>query len=273
MGEPGIGALVPAAHDPRFARVFMWYARRLALKRFHAARLAIGSSEVARAGDRSPAPLVVVISHGSWWDPLIALLAGRRLLAERTPIAPIDSVQLEKFRFFRKLGLFGIDPDDPASMRSMLEYATTWLKAGEKRALAVTAQGRFADPREPVVPRPGAAAVCARLGGPSVLSLAIEYAFWQDQRPEVFMRFASITLADGAAGTTADWHRAIQGGMQQNADALARLVIVRDPAAFEPLFGRERAGAAINPVYDMWLRLRGKRAAIEAQRGVRGATS
>jgi hypothetical protein len=53
--------------------------------------------------------------------------------------------------------------------------------------------------------------------------------------------------------------------MAANQAALATLVRARKPAAFDVLLG---AGAArTNPVYDAWLKLRGKGSAIEVRQG------
>ena len=34
----------------------------------------------------------------------------------------MDREQLERFRFFRRIGMFGIDPDDPESLEAMRTY-------------------------------------------------------------------------------------------------------------------------------------------------------
>lgn len=258
------GQLIPAAHADWFAKGFGAYNRRLIAKRFHALRLALGSREVLTAINSEPRPVIITLNHASWWDPLVMLALGSLLMPSRRGIAPIDAEQLRRFTFFRKLGLFGIDPDDPASMSAMLDYVLAWFRANQRPTLALTTQGRFTDVREPIVNRPGAAAVAARLGPGdcAVLSIAIEYAFWQDQRPEIFVRAALIDAP--AQNTTAAWHRTIQSGMRANADQLARRVIARDPSVFEVVLG---SGAAkINPAYDLWLRIRGRSGAIQARR-------
>ncbi len=258
------GKLIPAAHADWFARGFGAYNRRLIGKRFCALRVDPALRGLCAGINNDPRPLIVVLNHASWWDPLIVLAIGGLLMPARRGIAPIDADQLRRFAFFRKLGLFGIDPDDPASFPAMLAYVNEWFRSTPMPALALTTQGRFTDVREPIRNRPGAAAVAARQpeGNVAVLGLAIEYAFWQDQRPEVFVRAAMIPQP--AAPTTAAWHRAIQAGMQANADALARAVIAREPSAFEALLG---AGAGrINPVYDLWLRLRRRAGPIAARR-------
>jgi hypothetical protein len=260
------GELIPAAHADWFARGFGVYNRRLIGKSFHALRVDPALPGLFARLDAEPRPVIIAMNHASWWDPLVMLALAGKLLQSRRGIAPIDAEQLRRFAFFRKLGLFGIDPDDPASLGAMLEYAASWFAANARPTLVLTTQGRFTDVREPIVNRPGAAAVASRLGAGNVVvaCVLIEYAFWQDQRPEVFVRGALVPDPPAATHSTASWHRSIQATMRATAEALASGVISRDPAAFVPLIG---AGAArINPVYDLWLRLRGRSGQIEARR-------
>lgn len=250
--------LIPAAPSPGFQKVFGWYNRRLLRRRFSGVLLDRSSEPLAATLDADPRPLVLVLNHSAWWDPLVGIGFAGRYLASRSGIAPMDAAQLKKFQMFRKLGLFGIDPDDPQSLSEMLEYTLSFFRTAPRPTLALTPQGRFVDPREPIRIRPGAAAVCAQAPAARCVSLAIEYAFWLDQRPSIFLRLAEAPAP--ASPSTAGWHRSIQSTMQANQTALAALVMARDPAPFAPLI--DRGGSSINPVYDAYLRLRGRSAAI-----------
>jgi hypothetical protein len=88
------------------------------------------------------------------------------------------------------------------------------------------------------------------------VALAVEYGFWVDQKPEVFVRAEPIDCAEG--GTIA-WQKRIVTAMRANQAALAQLVRARDAAAFEPFAPSFRAKVSgTNPVYDLWLRLTGR---------------
>lgn len=264
--EAGPNSLIPAEPDARVIRVFAWYVRRMFRKRFNGVRLALGSAEVLRELEGVESPVIVLLSHASWWDPLIGLLLQHELMAGRSGCAPMDSAQLKRFGFFRKLGVFGIDPNSPESMAEMVSYVGRRFEQDRRPTLWITGQGRFADPREAVVLRPGAAAVAAKSTGVRVVSVCVEYVFWQDQRPECLVRACGV---DGPmVGNTAGWQRAMQRAMEANAAALASLAVARDASAFEVLLG---AGAGskegrIHPVYDWWLRKRGVGGKIEGTR-------
>ncbi|MEM9373205.1 MAG: hypothetical protein AAGA55_06135, partial [Planctomycetota bacterium] len=102
--------------------------------------------------------------------------------------------------------------------------------------------------------RPGISMIAARHPHVKLLTIAIEYAFWNDQRPEIFVRAAPVERPN-TPGTPA-WHRAIARAMRENASDLARGVIARDPAFFTEPF--QRSSTRINPVYDAMARLRGR---------------
>lgn len=249
-----------------FTHVFTNYCRKLIRRKFHAFRIEADTADLLRACDDSDKPVIVLLSHSSWWDPITALALSRELVPSRTIAAPMDRAELKRFFFMRWLGVYGIDPDDPAILAPMTDYVIERFHRESRLTLWITPQGRFADVRAPLEIRPGAAAIAARaaeeFGGVSVLSAAIEYAFWEDQRPEVFIRFSRCESPQ--TNSLAGWHRTIVRTMQSNAQALAERVIARDPAAFTILLGR--AAPRIHPLYDAFLKATGQQRALGEQR-------
>lgn len=261
--------LIPGSFNPRFAAVFAWYTRRLLRSSFHALRLSRGTPECLASAGATSSPLLLLLTHSSWWDPLVGLWLSRRFMPARSSIAPMDSAMLRKFGFFKRLGLFGINPDNPDSLVAMQRYALDHFQRTPSPSLWITPQGNFADPRAPLVIRPGAAAIAARSHAPALVAVAIEYGFWLDQRPEVFIR-AQHVAPPSRTNSTPRWHAAISQTMQQTRDALAADVSCRNPDAFSLEGGR---AAAINPIYDLWLRLKGSTSDIETRQSGRGGVS
>lgn len=255
-------ALLEAAYSERFTRFFAWWARdKMLAKKFSAVRLAPGSrGEIA--GLRShTGPVICCTNHVGWWDPIVMLALHRTLMPERTLRAPMHIDQLRRFAFFRRLGTFGIDPDDPESLRAMGDYLKTYFSEDAGPTIWINPQGRFADVREPVVARPGAAKVAASAEDARAVAIQIEYPFLTDAKPEVWIR--AIPIEPQRPGTTG-WHRAIVSAMEDNRHALGDLVTARDPDVMDDLVG----GAASNgnPIFDLWLRLRGRGGGIDDAR-------
>lgn len=263
--------LIPASYSPTVTKYFARWVRRMFKKSFHAVRVVHEHSESIAALQQANTPAIVLLSHTSWWDPLISLALHDHHGPGREPMAPMDASQLVKFGFFKKLGIFGIQPDNPESLKAMGEYVRQRFEANPRATLWITPQGRFVDPRDPIELRPGAAALAAKTPNVRVLALAIEYAFWTDQKPEVFLRFEPCAAPARPDSTTA-WHREFLRAMAENNARLAEAVRSRDTARFRPAFGENPgrgdsdAGPATNWFYDLWLRLRGQSARVEDRR-------
>ena len=256
MGADRDVALIPATPSPRVRAVFASMVARKVRGSFHALHAAHGSRAVLSAVDSGSRPALVVMNHCSWWDPIVAIVLWRACFASRAPYGPIDRDELARFAILRKVGLFGVDPDDPATLEAMRGYLAEVAQRDARFALVVTPQGRFVDVRDEIVPRPGAAAMAAALAPDRAVSVAVEYAFWVDQKPEIFVRAQPIACD---AGGTLAWQRRITEAMRDNQRQLAELVRARDRSAFEPLspaFAPKVSGT--NPVYDLWLRVTGR---------------
>jgi 1-acyl-sn-glycerol-3-phosphate acyltransferase len=253
----GLHSLGPdPALPPRSAwlvPLFQRYARRYLARHLHAVRL----HRAGRPDVPDGAPLVVVLNHPSWWDPLVcAALAD--LFPGYRHYAPIDAAALGKYRFFARLGFFGIEPG-PGGARTFLRTGRAVL-AQPHSALWVTAQGAFTDPRvRPVKLRPGVAHLLARLDRAVVLPLALEYPFWQERSPEALAHFGAALVVRGARSVV-EWLALLESALAGAQDELAAAARRQDPADFAVLLGGK---AGVGGVYDLWRRfkalLRGER--------------
>jgi 1-acyl-sn-glycerol-3-phosphate acyltransferase len=257
-----VSGILPAIENPWFRRVFARRSGSMLAKSFHAVRVAPGGERILGRARDSGEDLALCLSHASWWDPIVAAFLWSRSLDPRPVRAPMDRVELERFAILRRVGIFGVDPDDPATLPAMVDHLAAERAKLGPFVFIVTPQGSFADPRDPVRLRPGAAAAIARLGIRRVIAVAIEYAFWTDRKPEVFLRL--VEVEPPVSPTRVRWHRAMEGAMQRNGEALAELVRGRDPRTFETLLGGD--AARVHPVYDLWLRLTGRGNSIDATR-------
>jgi len=209
--------------SPSWLKWFKRYARWYVGRQFHAVRISRASGVPVLHG-----PVVFVVNHPSWWDPLTLLLVTD-LFPDRQHYAPMDAAALAKYKFFAKLGMFGVKPGAGLTFvrtgRAILKEANA--------ALWVTGQGRFADARDRSVPVRGGVAA---LGCATVIPVAIEYTFWHERFAEVLVRF-------GKNGET----------LEATQDALAAEAMQQRAELFETVVpGR----VGIGGVYDLWRRWR-----------------
>ena len=250
---------IPGRYKPRMFSMMSFIGRRKLKKEFNSVRLVRGTNQALKqlAGVRGP--IIFAMNHSSWWDPLMIIELHKRYFFDREVCAPMDITQLEQFGIFKSLGCFGVDPEDPASLKVMNEWVGKCFERTPKSTMWVTPQGRFTDVREPLRPRPGIAKIAARHPEATVASISVEYVFWSDAKPECLVQVEHVPVPEHP--TTSGWLRAIGDVMQRNSDELARHSIERNSESFRTIIGGKTSGT--HPVYDLWLRIRGKSTAID----------
>jgi len=229
-----------------FARVMAREMRR----GFHNVRLAHpGVPALTRTEGGGP-PLIIYTNHPSWWDPAFFIVLATRFFDGREHYGPIEAAMLDKYRFMRRIGIFGIEPGTLGGAAEFLRIGEAIL-AEPRRMLWVTAQGRFSDPRSrPLALRPGVTRLMRRVPGTLALPLAVEYPFWTEKRPEALARFGA---------PEGDPER-LEGALTETANRLAEDAMARDPSRFEIVL---RGGAGIGGIYDAW---RGVAASLRGRR-------
>jgi 1-acyl-sn-glycerol-3-phosphate acyltransferase len=230
-------------------RGFRKYCVRYVRKHFHALRL----SKTSRPLPTSSEPLLIVMNHPSWWDPLIAFVLSREM-ADREHYGAIDSRALRHYRFFKRLGFVGVDT---TSFSGAAEFLITGehLLSQSGRVYWVTAQGQFTDVRRrPLELKAGVGHLAARLHQGFVVPLAIEYCFWDERTPEALARFGEpLAIADYAGRSGKEWAQLIEDVLTSTLDTLNAEAVTRDPSKFSALVsGRTGIGG----VYDLWRRFR-----------------
>ncbi len=235
---------------PWLVRGFRKYATGYLRKNFHAVRLAKTSAEIPD-GD---GPLLLVLNHPSWWDALLPIALLDRFPPDFEHFAAIDARALQKYRIFTRLGFFGVDTQ---SLRGAAEF----LRVGEailshpRRAVWVTAQGRFTDARvRPLALQSGVGHLAARLETGTVLPIAIEYTFWTERTPEALIRIGEpLPILAGRGMSGREWTARIESNLTDALDSLAGDAMSRDPSRFTTLIG---GTAGVGGIYDRWRKFR-----------------
>jgi 1-acyl-sn-glycerol-3-phosphate acyltransferase len=213
---------------------FTAYSRRYIGKHFNSFR--ISRSSTPPIVDRIP--IVLYANHAGWWDPLVGLLLKAWFFPNYTLFAPVDAVSLRRYKILSKVGFFGVERQTRRGVIDYFNTAEAILRAPENM-LAVTPQGRFTDARErPVQFQRGLGLLATRVKRALFVPVAIEYAFWEQPRPEIFCRFGkAIEISgDDSIGLTAwHWTAAFELRLEVTQDALAKEVCAHDSNSFEHL--------------------------------------
>ncbi len=247
MIDRSAAALLSRRSAPLF-RLFALYLHWHTSRYFHAVRISRTGQPRALAGR----PLIVYSNHPSWWDPAIYILLCDKLFHDRAGYGPMDAAALGKYGVLERMGVFGVELDNPRGAALFLRTCLAVLDQ-PSNMLWITAEGAFTDHRtRPVALRPGLAHLARRVPGAVILPLALEYTFWNESRPEALLRFGE-PLSGDRQGSVADWTARLEGGLADTMDALAAESATRNPALFQPLV---RGGAGAGGIYDSWRWLR-----------------
>lgn len=227
-----------------FARIFT----RALRSDFHGVR-------IARDGpvpDPATPHLLIYSNHPSWWDAVIYVVLAHRLFPDRHAFAPIDAAMLGRYGFMGRIGAFGVAQQEAQGAATFLATAAAVLKEPEN-LLFVTAQGRFADPRErPIRLAPGLSHLLDRAPDATLVPLALDYPFWDERKPELLIRFGEPVAARTLLALPRPLRqKRLADGLETTLAALTRDAMARSPEAFMSLLdGR----AGVGGVYDLWRR-------------------
>jgi chlorobactene lauroyltransferase len=169
---------------------FGWYSRRQFRRYFNSVRVFMQSG--VQAMD-CRTPVIFYANHAYWWDGFWSQLCTEEFFHQNLHII-IEFQQLQKHRFFTRIGAFSLDRSHPRSALNTIHYAAELLTAESERqnALWIFPQGKI----EPVDKRPlfffkGTASIVShvfetipRIYLVSVVS-RIEYV--EEQKPELFL--------------------------------------------------------------------------------------
>ncbi len=236
--------------SPWLWQQFGRYARFYLRRSFHAMRL----SHTGRFPLEPGTPAVLFFNHPSWWDPLVAIVLAQHFMPERRHYGPMDAEALSRYRFFQRLGFFGVTPGTRRGAAAFLRVSQAILQEPQS-VLWVTPEGHFTDPRQrPVQLQPGLGALARRVDGVVFVPLAIEYVFWEERFPEILLRFGEAMPVSSACEWGSEVHtERFTQRLEAAQEALAREACRRDPTDFETVL-RSRVG--VGGMYDAWRALR-----------------
>ncbi|MBB5692439.1 lysophospholipid acyltransferase family protein [Muricoccus pecuniae] len=196
-------------------------------------------------------PLIVLANHPSWWDGVAFMLLAARLFPGRQVFIPMEAAALAKYRFMRRLGVFGIEPG-PRGAVAFLRTAKEVLGA-RRTMLWMNAPGRFQDVRErPVAIAPGVTRLVEMAPEAVVLPLALDYVFWTERRPEMLAAFGEPIPAGDLLALDREAREARIGeALTATMDRLAEEAVLRDPSRFAII---AEGAQGMGGIYDLWRR-------------------
>jgi len=189
------------ANPTRWAKfIFHIYVIRLMKRHFHALHL---------FGDLpQPDPelsLLLIPNHSSWWDGFFVYLLNEQILKRKPYLMMLDR-QLAKYKFFSRIGAFGITPGDKSNVKESLNYTVELLR--EKNvAITIFPQGELLPwGKRPLNFKRGIKSIINWYKEPlNILPLAIRAEYGGEQRAEVCFQFGENFIVDARSFKGVKW--------------------------------------------------------------------
>ena len=227
-------------------RAFLQIVRMNLRSSFHKVRV----QGVERLRDNT-GPIIVYMTHASWWDPMIGFLLWAQLPG-RNHFGPMDATALSRYKILSKVGVFPVDLAGGRGGIQFLRTAEEILHSGG--VLWLTPQGRFADVRDrPPVFKAGLASLVARVPECTLIPVAIEYPFWDERTPEALV-FIGEPQHQRPEETTAALDQRLASALGDAMAELETCARTRNPARFSTILLKGRAG--VGGFYGLGQRLR-----------------
>lgn len=123
-------------------------------------------------------------NHGSFWDGFLAHLLARR--SGRDGYAVMEEQNLRRYRFLTRIGAFSIRRGDSSSALETLRYARSVLQR-PKAAVFLFPQGKIEANAQPPLKFERGAEVLARMAKLRCVPVALRYAFFEHEHPDVLI--------------------------------------------------------------------------------------
>ena len=181
---------------------------------------------------------LVYANHYNWWDGFVLHQLGRA--AGWDAYCVMEEQNLERYRFLSRLGAFSIRRGEAASSLETLRYARELLRK-PRAAVCIFPEGELRPFGVLPLQLERGVALLGRVGQVECVPLAIRYAFFEHERPDVLVEVGTAH----AAGGLARFQSELEGA-------------VRRLAEVKGLEGFSRVVSGGMGVAERWDRVRGK---------------
>ena len=183
--------MIKAEHSS-FARIiFNPYINHLLKSNFHSFYLLNDLPQV----DKS-AGLIITPNHFSWWDGFFIDYISQKLLNRKMFLMMLED-QLRKYWFFKKVGAYSINQNNPRSIAETINYTKQVLSSGNN-FVVIYPQGEIQSVFENnIIIKDGLKKIIEIKDRELfVLPVSIKIEYGNQSKPEIIVRFGKLLNAD-----------------------------------------------------------------------------
>jgi len=208
--------MIPARKQALSQWIFTRYLKHLYRRHFHTLRLL---GKIPRCDPE--VPVLITPNHNTWWDGFLVYTLNEEVL-QRHLYMMMLAEQLTRYRFFSRLGAYGIQPGSRDSVLQSITYTADLLRKS-KSAVCLFPQGELTPFGTELCFQRGLEWILKRYQGPvDLLPLAMRCEYLQDQRAEVFFLFDRVHRVTSETFQGAEW---LQQREQALLDTLVKAIM------------------------------------------------
>ncbi|MES2766427.1 MAG: lysophospholipid acyltransferase family protein [Bacteroidota bacterium] len=171
----------------------LYFERKIKRSLFKTSIRGLENLDVLKEKSAQNIPVIFYCSHSSWWDAAVTIYLSLRILKLECYGMMVES-QMEKYQFFKKIGMFSVAHGDARAALESLQYAATLLK-NTNRALWIFPQGRIEHAeKRPVLFENGLAILLKKIEKAYFIPVAIRCDFLKEERAECFISIGKAEL-------------------------------------------------------------------------------
>lgn len=228
-------------------KIFNRYHNKLLKKQFFTIKLA-GKHQLSNINDSYPS--ILYANHSNWWDGFIAYqLTSNYLKADDYLMMDIE--QMQKYRFFKYVGVFSVNRNDAREGVESLNYAAELLK-NTTRFLWIFPQGEMKpQDYEPITFYTGITRIAEKLGKVNLVPVSLRYEFIKEQRPEVFIKIGEPETVNENIADTKQFTEYLRQKLVKDLSALKHDVLNQQLSGFKTIFtGKDSRNKTVDRIVD-----------------------
>ncbi|KMJ57852.1 hypothetical protein AB685_13505 [Bacillus sp. LL01] len=221
--------MIPAKKSSQFDFFFHQFNKRFLRFHFRGVHYADGPNVSI-----PPSPALFIVNHSTWWDALVVFHLNQLVIRQESYVM-MHEKGIKEFSFFRKIGAFSVNRDNPKDIVRSINYAKDRLK--EEKTLWLFPQGdeRHLEIR-PLSFLPGAIHIVKNTDIP-IVPVCLYYTFTGERKPEVFIKLNEPLFYSQLEGASSkEKNQFLENHYTVLLDKVKQEVIKQDIANYRSLF-------------------------------------
>jgi chlorobactene lauroyltransferase len=238
--------LIESRKNRLFEAIFSLYLKRLLKKHFHKIHL---SGTENFSGIDAAIPTIAYVNHSNWWDGFIAFYLAKEIWNVDSYLM-MDIEQMEKYKFFRRLGVFSVDRNSPQSAMESIDYAAQLLK-NSNWLLWIFPQGvLLPNDTRPLRFYTGVSAIVEKLGCVNLIPFAMKYEYMMEQRAEIFLQLGKAEKIEEPVKDKKEFTSGLQNNLTMELESLRSKITANDLESFQTIFyGKDSRNKTIDKLH------------------------